>query len=109
MEYTKRIADFVASTRYGDIPAGALVSAKQVIMDNAGTAVAGSQDEAGSIAAEIAREEGAREEASVFGQGFRTSSATAALTNGLSAHALDFDASFDVGGQPMAGLAAPVF
>jgi 2-methylcitrate dehydratase PrpD len=44
----------------------------------------------------------------VFGHGFRAAPASAAFVNGTAAHTLDFDASFSIGGQPMAGLTAAV-
>jgi 2-methylcitrate dehydratase PrpD len=55
------------------------------------------------------RAERAVEESAVFGQGFRSSASAAAFANGVSGHALDFDFSFAIGGQPMAGIAAAVF
>ncbi len=109
MERTRRVAQFIADTRFAGMPAAAVARAKEAIMDSLGVAVAGAQDEAGTIAAELAREERAVEEAAVFGQRFRTSAGTAAFTNGLAGHALDFDSSFAIGGQPMAGLTAAVF
>jgi 2-methylcitrate dehydratase PrpD len=99
---TERIARFVVETSLDTIPAAAVETAKVAFMDMLGVALAGSQDDAGSIAARIAREEGAREEASVIGHGFRTSAQQAAFANGVAAHALDYDHSFLAGGQPTA-------
>ena len=73
-------------------------------MDCLGVALAGSRDSAGTLAAQVAAEEGAREEASVIGHGFRTSAQQAAFANGVAAHALDYDHSFYSGGQPMAAV-----
>jgi 2-methylcitrate dehydratase PrpD len=69
-------------------------------------ALAGSQDEAGSLAARIALEEGAREVASVLGHGFRTSAQQAAFANGVATHALDYDHGLASGGQPTAPIIA---
>ena len=99
---TERVARFVVETSLDSVPAAAVATAKVAFMDLLGVALAGSQDDAGSIAARIAREEGAREEASVIGQGFRTSAQQAAFANGVAAHALDYDHSFLAGGQPTA-------
>lgn len=109
MEYTKKVAEFIANTRYGDIPPRAIDAAKGAILDGVGVALAGSGEEAGRIASELAREEGAKAEAAVFGRGFRSSAASAAFANGVAAHAMDYDASFTMGGQPMAGLVPAVF
>jgi 2-methylcitrate dehydratase PrpD len=45
----------------------------------------------------------------VIGQGFRTSALNAALANGTAAHALDFDHSFTIMGQPTAPVAPATF
>lgn len=66
--HTGRVAEFISGLRYEQIPAGALAPAKDAILDSLGVALAGSQDSVGRIAAELAREEGSREEAALFGQ-----------------------------------------
>lgn len=109
MEYTRKIAEFVAELGYEKIPSRALAAAKEAILDSVGVALAGSQEPVARICAELAREERAKEEAAVFGHGFRSSSAMAAFVNGASGHALDYDASFAIMGQPTAGLVPAVF
>jgi len=84
-------------------------TAKIALRDCLGVALAGSREEDARIAAEIARQERAREETSVIGQGFRTSALNAALANGTAAHALDFDHSFTIMGQPTAPVAPATF
>ena len=99
---TERIARFATQMEFADIPSAAVETAKIGLQDCLGVALAGSADEAGSIAAGLARAEGAREESSVIGHGFRTSAQQAAFANGVAAHALDYDHSFWSGGQPTA-------
>ena len=99
---TEHIARFATQMEFADIPSAAVETAKIGLQDCLGVALAGSADEAGSIAAGLARAEGAREEASVIGHGFRTSAQQAAFANGVAAHALDYDHSFWSGGQPTA-------
>jgi 2-methylcitrate dehydratase PrpD len=74
---TERIARFVAETTLDSVPpaavAVAVAVAKIAITDSLSVALAGSQDDAGTIAARVVREEGPREEASVLGHGFRAS------------------------------------
>jgi 2-methylcitrate dehydratase PrpD len=104
MDATAKIARFVAETKYEKIPAKALETAKTAVMDCLGVALAGSKEECAKICAEIARQEGAKEEATVIGQGFKTSALHAALANGTAAHAMDFDHSFTLMGQPTAPI-----
>src|SRR5689334_7792808 len=100
MDVTKKTAEFVAGAKYEAMPAKALENAKAAALDCVGVALAGSRDECAGIAAEIARCERAGEETSVWGQGFRSSALAAAFANGVAAHALDFDHSFTMMGQP---------
>lgn len=104
MNATSKIARFVAGTGYEDLPARAIQTAKTAIRDTAGVMLAGAKADGGVIAARLAREEAARSEATVFGQGFRTSAIQAAFANGVAAHAEDFDYSFVLAGQPTAPI-----
>ncbi len=104
MDATAKIARFVAETKYEKIPAKALETAKTAVMDCLRVALAGSKEECAKICAEIARQEGAKEEATVIGQGFKSSALHAALANGTAAHAMDFDHSFTLMGQPTAPI-----
>jgi len=100
MNVTAKIAQFTTGLRYEDIPPQAIATAKVAMLDCLGVALAGSQDEAAAICGQIARQEEAKAEASVIGQGFKTSALHAALVNGTAAHALDYDHSFTLMGQP---------
>ena len=72
-------------------------------LDCVGVALAGSDEESARICAAMAQQESRVAEATVIGYGFQTSATLAALCNGTSAHALDFDHSYLMG-QPTAGL-----
>ena len=109
MDVTKKIAEFVAGARYETVPPKALDNAKAAALDCLGVALAGSRDECAGIAAEIARRERAAEETAVWGQGFRSSALAAAFANGVAAHALDFDHSFTMMGQPTAPILPAIF
>ncbi|HEU4343840.1 MAG TPA: MmgE/PrpD family protein [Candidatus Binatia bacterium] len=109
MDVTAHIARFVAEHQYGKIPPQAVATAKTAVLDCLGVALAGSKEVSGRICADTARHEGAREEAAVFGQRFRSSALQAAFANGTSAHALDFDHSFTLMGQPTAPIIPAVF
>ncbi len=109
MEYTRKISEFVVKTRYEEIPVKAIETSKKAIIDCVGVTLAGSRESAGRIAAELVREEKSNGEASVFGQGFKSSALMAALANRTASHALDYDYSFTLMGQPTAGLAPAIF
>jgi 2-methylcitrate dehydratase PrpD len=79
-----------------DIPAEAGEAARQCILDWIACTLAGSTEPlAGILRAEFAADGGP---ASVFGGGQRTSTTVAALINGSTGHALDFDDTNLVGG-----------
>src|ERR1044071_8694182 len=109
MDVTKKIAEFVAGPKYETMPPKALENAKAAALDCLGVALAGSRDECAGIAAGIARRERAAEETAVWGQGFRSSALAAAFANGVAAHALDFDHSFTMMGQPTAPILPAIF
>jgi 2-methylcitrate dehydratase PrpD len=109
MEVTAKIAQFVAETKYEKIPSQAIATAKTAVRDCLGVALAGSKEEDAKICAQIARHEDAKQEATVFGQGLKTSALHAAFANGTAAHALDFDHSFTLMGQPTAPIIPAVF
>jgi len=109
MDVTAILAKFVTGLQYESIPRKAVETAKLAVRDCLGVALAGSREEDARIAAEVARQEGAREETSVIGQAFRTSALNAALANGTAAHALDFDHSFTIMGQPTAPVTPATF
>ena len=109
MDVTAKIARFVVDTKYETIPSKAIETAKIAVRYCLGVALAGSKEEDAKICAEIARQENAKEEASVIGQGFKSSALQAAFANGTAAHAMDFDHSFTLMGQPTAPIIPAVF
>src|SRR3970282_405985 len=109
MEVTAKLAKFVTSLSYESIPPEAVKTTKTAVRDCLGVALAGSREEDAKICAELARQENAKEETSVIGQGFKTSALQAAFANGTAAHALDFDHSFTLMGQPTAPIVPAIF
>lgn len=104
MEITAKIAQFVTNTKFEKTPPKAVETAKLAVRDCLGVALAGSKEEDAKICAEIVRQEGAKQETVVIGQGFRSSALQAAFANGTAAHAMDFDHSFTLMGQPTAPI-----
>ena len=109
MDVTAKIAQFVATVKYENLPAAAIATAKIAVRDCLGVALAGSKEEDAKICAEVARQEQAKEETTVIGQGFKSSALNAALANGTAAHAMDFDHSFTLMGQPTAPIIPATF
>ena len=109
MKITRHLAEFVACTPSTDIPVDAREHARRAFLDTMGVTLAGSREDASRIAAELAREQGGVEEASVLGHHFRVPASEAALVNGTSAHALDFDdVSMSMRGHPSVPLVPAV-
>src|SRR5580692_4795709 len=67
------IAAFVLNTRYDALPPKALEWSKTAILDCLGVAVAGRNEESSRICADLARQEKAKEEATIYGHGFKSS------------------------------------
>lgn len=98
---TARLADLVRELRFEALPADAVESAKHCLLDWLGCTLAGSREPlAGILMREVAASD-RTEEATVIGQQRRASALTAALLNGATSHALDFDDTHSsMGGHP---------
>src|SRR5580692_4853399 len=89
---TKYIGDFVVRTKYEDIPANVIELGKKSILDGLGLALAGSRAESGPISRKFVEQSGACVgKATIIGTSQKTSAQFAALVNGISIHADDFD------------------
>ena len=103
MGATARIAEFVVKSRWEDVPATAIERAKDAILDTIGVTLAGSVEAPARMVRKLAQEEGGAPRCTVVGAGMRTGAVWAALANGTSAHALDFDDThFAMMGHPSA-------
>ena len=102
--YTKKVSDFAVQTSGDLIQPEAIEVAKTAMLDCVGVTLAGSKEESVKICARLAQEETSNCDATVIGQGFKTSTLMAAFCNGTAAHALDFDYGFPYWGQPTASL-----
>lgn len=88
---TRDIAEYIVESRLENVPAVAVSNAKTAILDTIGVTLAGSRLETGRMMLDYARSVGATGSATIFATGEQTSPETAALTNGLLAHVLDYD------------------
>ena len=88
---TRTVADWVVSSPSRDLPSAVLEQAKRHIIDTVGVTVAGAQSPAANIVGHWAITQDAGGRSTVLGRGAAVSARTAALVNGVAAHALDFD------------------
>src|SRR3972149_4382380 len=88
---TEKLAQFVVATHFADMPREVLERGKLALLDTFGVLLAGSQEPVTQILAAYVQELGGAPKSTVLGRGFKTSPPQAALVNGTSAHALDYD------------------
>ncbi len=89
---TEAVVEFIGGAALRDFPAEAVATAKRCVIDGLGVMLAGSTQDASNILREYLREADGRPDSTAFGlQPFRTGAASAALLNGTSGHALDWD------------------
>jgi 2-methylcitrate dehydratase PrpD len=91
MGLTQEVVMFAAKTRYGDIPPEVIRVAQGFFLDGLGVTLAGSTEEGSRILQAHVRQMGGKGEAAVVGAGFMAPVAKAALVNGASGHAMDYD------------------
>src|SRR5215204_4894149 len=88
---TRRLAEFVTSTRLEDVPTATRREAKRAILDNLGVALGAAEDPGVAIARRVALELGGNPQATLWADGRQTSVTQAALVNGIMSHILDYD------------------
>lgn len=81
---TGALVDFVARTRFEDIPPAVVHRAKLSFFDAVGVAIGGSTEPGPRILAQFVRESGGASSASVIGHGFKATPQYAAWVNGTS-------------------------
>jgi 2-methylcitrate dehydratase PrpD len=89
---TAAVVDFITRASLKDFPAEAVAIGKRCIIDGLGVMLAGSTQDAANILRGYVAGSDSRNESTAFGPApFRTGGPAAALLNGLSGHALDWD------------------
>lgn len=91
MNVTRDIANHIASLRYDDLPPDVVELARQTLLDWLGVTLAGSREELARILRDEAIEQGGHPVATIVGSSIATGTQQAALVNGATAHALDYD------------------
>jgi 2-methylcitrate dehydratase PrpD len=92
--YAHRWGEFVAGTRFEDLPSDVVHRMKRSLLDMLGCAVIGSRFEPSEVLATYVDRTGGAGEATIIPNGHRTSSFNAALANGTHVHAPELAESF---------------
>jgi 2-methylcitrate dehydratase PrpD len=88
---TRNVAAWVARFSIDEAPPEVTAAAKAGVLDTIGVILAGAPEPVTRIVADAVAEEGSRPVADQLGADLRTSAEGAALVNGTSGHALDYD------------------
>lgn len=89
---TSAVVDFITGTRWSDLPPDAVALGKRCLIDGLGVILAGATTRGSGLVRDYIRAGGGCAEATVFApEAFRCTVAAAALANGASGHAMDFD------------------
>ncbi|MFC1987898.1 MmgE/PrpD family protein [Chloroflexota bacterium] len=102
LNLTGRLAKYVSTLKYDDLPTVVVQQAKKVILDGLACQVACSQLENGRLIIQFGRALGGRAEASVVGSNYKTSMVNAALVNGTLGHGDEIDEVLLQAGHPSA-------
>jgi 2-methylcitrate dehydratase PrpD len=89
---TKYVSEFIVNTKYQDIPENVILLGKKTILDGLGLALAGSASTAGPLIRQYIESLGSnRGSCSIVGTKMKVQPRFAALANGISIHADDYD------------------
>ncbi len=89
---TGAVVEFISRARWPEFPKDAVALAKRCVIDGLGVMLAGSTSAASTILRDYTRGSDKSTDATAFApEPFRTGAASAALLNGTSGHALDWD------------------
>ena len=88
---TEVLAEFASSLTFDQIPAEARTVARHCLMDMVGVTLAGKSEPLAQMLLAQIEDEGGAPHATLIGEGEKTSASQAALYNGATAHALDYD------------------
>ncbi len=88
---TDAVVEFILGTEADSIPEDVKVISRRCFVDGTGLMVAGSTDHSGQIVQAYIKEFGGEPEARVIGTDQTVPAQTAALANGIAAHAMDYD------------------
>jgi 2-methylcitrate dehydratase PrpD len=86
------VVRFIKTLEFDQLPSGVVRKAKDCIIDTIGCTLLGiAVADNAKILSQLMKELGGKPEATIFGDGFRTTTINAALANGTSGHSFDLD------------------
>src|SRR3954471_10321108 len=88
---TRKIAQFIAATRYESIPRPVIDATRTIILDGLANLLAGSKQEEVEPVRRYAERLGGKPECTVVGASFRTNAPLAAFASGACIHVLDYE------------------
>ena len=88
---TRKLAEFIAETKYEDLPSDVVKQVKMCLLDYIGCALGGSGEEDIRILANFVKNLGGAKEATVIGYPIKVPTLSAGLVNGAMGHALQID------------------
>lgn len=91
MDISRQIAEYVISTESASMPESARAISRLSLIDWIAVAVAGRDEPVSQIVRQMMLEEGGTSQASVIGSDLKLPARAAALSNGTTSHALDYD------------------
>ncbi len=91
MTITTQLAEFAAQTKASDLPASALRMMRLSMLDWAAVGLAGRDEPVARITRGMVLDEGGAQQAALIGHPGRVPARAAALSNGATSHALDYD------------------
>jgi 2-methylcitrate dehydratase PrpD len=103
---TRRLAEWIVSAAYKDIPAIGVERIKERFLDSFGVQFAGVEAPTGKVMAKWVKAQKANPECTIVGADFKTSCANAALLNAVSGHALELCDIATFSGHPANPLTA---
>ena len=110
MTFALELAKRITALTFNELPQEAIHWAKVGILDTVGVTLAGAEEEATRIVADVVLRGAPAGPALVFGRNQRVGALDAALVNGTASHALDFDdCNNTLGGHPSAPILPALF
>ena len=94
MRETRRLADFVTSSSYADLPQDVVEATRVYILDNLASGLVGSLTPWADMVGDMAQESASQGPCSVFGRSWTTSPSYAALVNGTMIGSFETDHAF---------------
>jgi len=91
MGVTSEIVGFVTRTKFNNVPEEVVRLAKGFVLDGLGVILAGTTERGSKILHTYVRQMGGKQECTILGTGFKAPAPKAALSNGVSGHAMDYD------------------